>query len=57
MMVKQDGCLFDDDGDDAVGVLAEVVTPTTKEAFLQSYGLSSLSISTMARWMHASGFA
>jgi hypothetical protein len=56
LMVKRDGCLFDDDGGDAVGVLAEVVTPAAKEAFLQSYGLSSLSISTMARWMHACGF-
>ena len=56
LMVKRDGCLFDDDGGNAVGVLAEVVTPTAKEAFLQSYGLSSLSISTMARWMHACGF-
>ena len=49
LIVKRDGCLFDDDGGDAVGVLADVVTPTTKEAFSQSYGLSSLSISAMAR--------
>lgn len=34
------------------------VTPTTKESFLQSYGLSTLlSITTiLARWIHACGF-
>jgi hypothetical protein len=60
LMLKQDGCLFTDDGEhsDAVkGVLAEAdktVTPTTsKEAFLQSYGLSNSRITTTARWMHA----
>ena len=31
------------------------VTPTTKDSFLQSYGLSTLSITMIARWMHASG--
>ncbi|KAI2506094.1 hypothetical protein MHU86_8325 [Fragilaria crotonensis] len=58
LMVKRDGCLLNDDGDHRDAVLGEVeaVTPSTKEAFLQSYGLSSLSITTMARWMHACGF-
>ena len=63
LMVRRDGCLFNDDGDydgTAAVLLGRVtdneVTPTTKEAFLQSYGLSNLSITTMARWMHACGF-
>lgn len=56
LIVKRDGCLFNDEGGDAVGVLADVVTPTTNEATLQSYDLSGLNISTMARWMHACGF-
>ncbi len=55
LMVKQDGCLFDNDGGDAVGV-AELVTPTTKAAFLQSYSLSNLCFTTMPRWMHACVF-
>ncbi len=64
LIVKRDGSLFNDDddhngdGDAVVGiVLADnQVTPTTKEAFLQSYGISNLSITTIARWMHACGF-
>ena len=60
MVKRQSGCLFDDNGDDAgdnvVGVAEELVTPTTKAAFLQSYGLSNISIATMARWMHTCGF-
>ena len=28
LIVKRDGCLFNDEGGDAVGVLADVVTPT-----------------------------
>jgi hypothetical protein len=61
MRKRRDGCLFDDNGDDArddvvLGVAEELVTPTTRAAFLQSYGLSSISIATMARWMHACGF-
>jgi hypothetical protein len=58
LMVKRNGCLHNNDGDhrDAVVGVVETVTPTTKEAFLQSYGLSSLCITTMARWMHACGF-
>ena len=56
LMMKQDGGLFDDDGDDVVGVAEELVTPTTKAAFLHSYGLTNISMATMARWMHACGF-
>ena len=58
LMVRREGSLFDDNGDDEedVGMQAAKVTPTTKEAFLQAYGLSTLSITTMARWMHACGF-
>ncbi len=58
-MVKWDGCLFNDDGDAVSGVVAgneKVLTPTTQDAFLQSYGLSNLSMTMMARWMHACGF-
>lgn len=47
----------DDAGDNVVGGVAEeLVTPSTTAAFLQSYGLSNISIATMARWMHACGF-
>ncbi len=56
LMMKRKGSLFDDNGDDEGHVGLEEVAPTTKQAFLQSYGLSTLSISTMARWMHACGF-
>ena len=61
MRERRDGCLFDDSGDDAhddvvLGLADKLVTPTTRAAFLQSYGLSSISIATMARWMHACGF-
>ena len=61
MRKRRDDCLFDDNGDDArdnmvLGVAEELVTPTTRAAFLQSYVLSSISIATMARWMHACGF-
>jgi hypothetical protein len=44
LMMKRDGCLFNDDGDDViVGVAEELVTPTTRAAFLHSYYLSSKS--------------
>ena len=61
LMQKRDGCLFNDDGDDEDGVVGvngkEVATlPTTRAAFLNSYGLSNISMATMARWMHACGF-
>jgi hypothetical protein len=67
LMVKrrhENACLFDDDGgcnqnDGIVGVTTvdEVVTPTsTRDAFLQAYGLSKLCVTTVARWMHACGF-
>ena len=54
------GCsLFDDNGNDdkqEIAGLQEEITPTTNEAFLQAYGLSTVSITTMASWMHACGF-
>ena len=64
MLKRETSGLFDDNGDDAgdaVGVVAadKVVLPqppTSKASFLQSYGLSKISIATMARWMHACGF-
>ena len=57
LMLKRDGCLFDDDGNDVgVGVEKEIVTPTTRAAFLNSYCLSSISMATIARWMHSCGF-
>jgi hypothetical protein len=65
LMLKREGSgLFDDNGDEAadvlVGVSADKVVapqpPTNKASFLQSYGLSTISIATMARWMHACGF-
>ena len=49
-------CLFDDNGDDrqhdgvAGGTTTtEVVTPTTSDAFLQSYGLSKLCVTPVAK--------
>ena len=62
LMQNRDGCLFNDDGDDedvGVGVNGEevVTLPTTRAAFLSSYGLSNISMATtIARWMHACGF-
>lgn len=57
LMLKRDGCLFDNDGNDVgVGVAKEIVTPTTRAAFLNSYCLSSISMATIARWMHSCGF-
>ncbi|KAI2512867.1 hypothetical protein MHU86_1413 [Fragilaria crotonensis] len=61
LILLQNDSLYDDNGDDVeVGSLQDNnnkdVTPTTKESFLQSYGLSTLSITTIARWMHACGF-
>ena len=63
MLKREASGLFDDNGDDAanvVGVTADkrVVPqpPTNKASFLQSYGLSTISIATMARWMRACGF-
>ena len=58
LMVRREGSLFDDNGNDKdiTGVQEKIITPTTKEAFLQAYGLSTLSITTLARWMHACGF-
>ena len=62
MLKRRDhGGLYDDNGDDAaVGVATtgeeQLVNPSTQAAFLRSYGLSTISIATMARWMHACGF-
>ncbi|KAI2493985.1 hypothetical protein MHU86_20559 [Fragilaria crotonensis] len=58
LIVRRDCALFDDNGDDVQEIAGrqEEITPTTKDEFLQSYGLSTLSITTMARWMHACGF-
>ena len=68
LMTKREnnrGCLFDDNGDEdtaavdnnnTVAVSNELVMPSTRTAFLQSYGLSTISIATIARWMHACGF-
>ena len=64
LMLKREALLglFDDNGDDAadvVGVTADKIVPqppTNKASFLQLYGLSTISIATMARWMHACGF-
>ncbi len=65
LMVKrchETACLFDDDGgnqnDGVVGAITtdKVITPTTRDAFLQAYGLSKLCVTTVARWMHACGF-
>jgi hypothetical protein len=68
LMLKRENnsCLFDDNGDDhntaavdnnnTVAVSNELVMPSTRTAFLQSYGLSTISIATIARWMHACGF-
>jgi hypothetical protein len=55
LLVRRESSLFDDNGDneqDVTGIRAEI-TPTTKQAFLQACGLSTLSITTMATWMHA----
>ena len=68
LMMKREnncGCLFDDNGNEdtaavdnnnAVAVIKELVMPSTRTAFLQSYSLSTISIATIARWMHACGF-
>ncbi|KAI2512190.1 hypothetical protein MHU86_2277 [Fragilaria crotonensis] len=58
LIVRRDFALFDDNGDDVQEIAGrrEEITPTTKDEFLQSYGLSTLSITTMARWMHACDF-
>ena len=70
LMLKREnssaGCFFDDNGDETAAVdncnpVAAVVSdeieiPSTRTAFLQSYGLSTISIATIARWMHACGF-
>jgi hypothetical protein len=60
LMVRREDSLFDDNGDDdeqdIAGIRAQHVTPTTKQAFLQEDGLSTLSITTMSRWMRACGF-
>ena len=62
MLKREASGLFDDNGDDAanvVGVTDKRVVPqppTNKASFLQSYGLSTISIATMARWMRACGF-
>ena len=64
VMLKREASsgLFDDNGDntaDVVGVAADKIVqqpPTNKALFLLSYGLSTISIATMARWMHACGF-
>jgi len=60
LMVRREGSLFDDNGDDdeqdIAGIRAQHVTPTTKQAFLQANGLSTLSIAIMSWWMHACGF-
>ena len=65
MLKRETSGLFDDNGDDAGGDAVGVVAadkvilpqpPTSEASFLQSYGLSRISIATMARWMHACGF-
>jgi hypothetical protein len=59
------GCLFNDIGDEdttavdnnnTVALSNELVMPLARAAFWQSYGLSTNSIATVARWMHACGF-
>ena len=65
LMVKhrhKNACLFNDDDinqyDGVVGAITtdKVVTPTTRDTFLQAYGLPKLCVTTVARWMHACGF-
>ena len=69
LMVKrrhEDAAFFDDDGDmilnhrgveEGTTTGVEVIAPTSRDAFLQSYGLSKLCMTTVARWMqHACGF-
>jgi hypothetical protein len=59
---EQNG-LFDDDGtefptssdNDEVGI-TPAITQTPKDIFLQTYGLRTLGITTIARWMYAVGF-
>ncbi|KAI2509539.1 hypothetical protein MHU86_4916 [Fragilaria crotonensis] len=66
LMVKRrhkDASLFDDDGgmnnhgvEEGTITGVEAIAPTTRDAFLQSYGLSKLCMTTVGRWMHACGF-
>jgi hypothetical protein len=44
------------DRNNTVAVSTSLVMLSTRTAFLQSYGLSTISIATIARWMHACGF-
>ncbi|KAI2489341.1 hypothetical protein MHU86_25254 [Fragilaria crotonensis] len=66
LMVKrrhEDASLFDDDGgmnnhgvEEGTITGVEAIAPTTRDAILQSYGLSKLCMTTVGRWMHACGF-
>jgi hypothetical protein len=63
MLKREASGLFDGIGDNdsnEVGITADKLVapqpPTNKGPLLQLYGLSTISIATMARWMHAGGF-
>ena len=45
----------DDEEEDVSLSAADALSPETKK-YLQSYGLSKVSIATVVRWMHATGF-
>ncbi len=63
---ENNSCLFDENSDDhntaavdnnnTVAVSNELVMPSTRTAIFQSCGLSTISIATIARWMHTCGF-